>query len=662
MSHKVTLGGARLGAGKKREIELHGYERSTHDLSYVMRTTQAPGTLIPIMSELALPGDTFDIDLNVEIMTHPTTGPLFGSFKSQTDVFVIPIRLYQGLLHNDKFNIGLNMASVKLPQLNFTAMWKNWTNGNGYQPDVSQTDPSSILAYLDMMGAGQTPDGTDGEVNRWFNAVPYIGYYDIYGRYYANKQEGIGVIINTQVPALVQTANALRTTTGLLIVKEPTAPVSVKLERSTAINIEYTAGAARPMPEQIVVLTNKGNIAFTDLFEKIEDINATTIKGSGIKLNTSELYARQWRYIDATDVFVKEPQLITFPLSNIDKMRESILGADTSTQPIVLQGADIAPFGNALAKNGTFYSKMTSQAGLAVKTYQSDLFNNWIKTESISGPGGINDLTKISTSGGSFTLDTLNIANKVYEMLTRVAMSGGSYRDYLQATYGHSQARWANSPVYVGGLSKEVVFQEVISNSDTTENPLGTLAGRGVMSSKHKGGRIHISIDEPSYIMAITSLTPRIDYSQGNKWDTNLKTMDDLHKPALDQIGFQDLITDQMAWWDTVVNAGTGNTGVTFKSAGKVPAWSNYMTNVNKTRGNFAKGMSESFMTLNRRYEAANVNGQIKGIKDLTTYIDPVKYNNIFAETSRDAQNFWTQIGVGIKARRKMSYKVMPNL
>ena len=27
--------------------------------------------------------------------------------------------------------------------------------------------------------------------------------------------------------------------------------------------------------------------------------------------------------------------------------------------------------------------------------------------------------------------------------------------------------------------------------------------------------------------------------------------MGDLHKPALDQIGFQELITEQMAWWNT---------------------------------------------------------------------------------------------------------------
>jgi hypothetical protein len=46
--------------------------------------------------------------------------------------------------------------------------------------------------------------------------------------------------------------------------------------------------------------------------------------------------------------------------------------------------------------------------------------------------------------------------------------------------------------------------------------------------------------DEPGYIFCITSLTPRVDYFQGNEWDLYLNTMDDLHKPQLDGIGFQD--------------------------------------------------------------------------------------------------------------------------
>ena len=135
--------------------------------------------------------------------------------------------------------------------------------------------------------------------------------------------------------------------------------------------------------------------------------------------------------------------------------------------------------------------------------------------------------------------------------------------------------------LFVGGMSQELTFQEVISSAGSEAQPLGTLAGRGKMSiNQKKGGKIIIKVNEPSYIIGLISITPRIDYSQGNDFDMNLISMNDLHKPALDAIGYQDLITDQMAWWDTVVN--TTGTGTVFKSAGKQPAWINYMTSVNK--------------------------------------------------------------------------------
>ena len=159
---------------------------------------------------------------------------------------------------------------------------------------------------------------------------------------------------------------------------------------------------------------------------------------------------------------------------------------------------------------------------------------------------------------------------------------------------------------------------------------------------------------EPSYIMIIASLTPHIDYSQGNAWHTGLRTLDDLHKPNLDQIGFQDLITERMAWWSTEWDG----TKWVQKSAGKQPAWMNYMTDVNEVYGDFAIPSNSQFMVLTRSYERATS----KDIKDLTTYIDPSKFNGIFAQTSLDAQNFWGQFGIKVYSERVMSGKIMPNL
>lgn len=92
---------------------------------------------------------------------------------------------------------------------------------------------------------------------------------------------------------------------------------------------------------------------------------------------------------------------------------------------------------------------------------------------------------------------------------------------------------------------------------------------------------------------------------------------------------------------------------------GKTPAWMDYMTAVNETHGDFAEKYKALWMTLNRQYEHGNTGA---GIEDLTTYIDPKKYNYVFADQSLDAQNFWVQVGQKIIVRRVMSAKILPNL
>ena len=112
---KVNIGKNTLGDSNKMSISLMEYGRSTHNLSSAWRSPMGVGTLVPFMKLLGLPGDTFEIDLDTQIMTHPTIGPLFGNFKFQADVFTCPIRLYNAMLHNNTLNIGLDMSKVKFP-------------------------------------------------------------------------------------------------------------------------------------------------------------------------------------------------------------------------------------------------------------------------------------------------------------------------------------------------------------------------------------------------------------------------------------------------------------------------------------------------------------------------------------------------------------------
>lgn len=650
MTLKRTIGGDRVGSGAKMKVEMKTYERSTHDLGYIWRSTMAAGTLVPFLKQVALPGDTFDITLDASVLTHPTIGPLFGSAKVQLDAYLTPIRLYQAQLHNNKLGIGNDMSTVKLPQLYVERQKINTTD-----VDNAQMNPSALLSYLGMRGVGNTTLA-GGKIARYFNAVPLLAYWDIYKNYYANKEENIGAFLHTEPTPPASPLTEVKLDGTVIAVNTGTA--GKLIQPNSTVTVKYSSG---PPPDgTLIYLNNSASnwISLANLFETITyGIGQVTFSNPKTLYWTINFYT----VYGGSNSVQTLPKIQTFTLTNIDDMRESILQAVKQTTQFTLDHTSISPYGDILksTNTGQYASSLYSQEGLALKTYQSDLFNNWMRTE---WQTSITTRSAINTSGGSFTIDQLNLSKKVYDLLNRVAISGGTYEDWLETVWTHEGTRKSETPMYMGGLSKELIFQEVVSNSqsDGTQGaqPLGTLAGRGILGKKHKGGKVVIKVDEPSYIMGLISITPRLDYSQGNDWDTNLLTMDDFHKPALDQIGFQDLITEQMAYWTTTVSNADGNNFVK-KSAGKQPAWINYMTNVNKSLGNFAIKTNEMFMTFNRRYEA---NADFTDIKDLTTYIDPTKFNHIFAQTSIDAQNFWVQIAVDITARRKMSAKIMPNL
>ena len=129
---------------------------------------------------IGLPGDTFDIDIDTKVLTHPTVGPLFGSYKLQIDIFTAPIRLYNAMLHNNALNVGLDISKVKLPKLNYTGLYDNIKDSTHLT-----FSSSSILAYLGWRSSTATKEALK-TIN---NAVPILAYLDIFKNYYANKQE-----------------------------------------------------------------------------------------------------------------------------------------------------------------------------------------------------------------------------------------------------------------------------------------------------------------------------------------------------------------------------------------------------------------------------------------------------------------------------------------
>lgn len=703
---QVTIGGNRLGSGQKMQTSVNNYRRSTHNLSKKWKSSMQCGVLYPFYKKLVTRGDKFVIDTYVDMRTIPTVGPLFGSFKLQIDYFECPIRLYQALLHNNPTDMSLKMDKVMLPiiEIETHGIRENWE-------ESCKFNNSSLISYLGIKGMGK-PYIEDRLFTgvRAFQAVPILAYYDIFKVYYANKQEENAYVIsggtgtsklyeinldnNTYIAyGAGQTKRMVSTGRSQFLdywnkgIDEFLTFNHIPnnwLDISINYNTEGVETETDLLNMPVIMLVNNGTATIKGTWKDLQErTNGAQIEIAGqdktIKVHrnrTSEqpIVYSTWQFNNTnyviTDIcvpmtwevgFEDKLKLEEFQLNQLDEIRYNILSNHMEGVPYIINnaGANVIDVLTNVDNNGKTLN-IYPLNGLVIKTYQNDIFNNWLNTEWIEGIGGLAELTNVSVDeNGKFSMDALNFAQKMYNMLNRIiAGTDGTYEGYLDAAYEKTFKRSYETPIWIGGFSREVVFDEIVQNAPGAdgESPLGTLGGRGRLAD---GGNGHFTVNiyEPGYIIGIVSLTPRINYAQGNDWDmTDVWSIDDIHKPGLDGIGYQDLLGERMAWFDAHEN----NLGEWERTKiGKLPSWLEYMTDVDSVHGDFATpGEDGGYMALTRNYEM-DENGYIK---DATTYIDPKKYNYVFAYSELDAQNFWVEIVSNIKARRLMSGRIIPHV
>lgn len=656
-----TLGKNTLGDNNKMKVAIRDYDMSTHDISTVFRSTIGVGMLVPFCKILCQKGDIIDLNLINKTLSQPTLGPLFGSFKLQHFMFFGGFRLYNSWLHNNRTGIGMKMSDIKLPMM--VAETKGTTTS-------AKTNISSSALYKYLGWTKSRREGTSATGGVYKNGVPLLLYLDMFKNFFANTQEDKFYMISNvgSEPTIkasfggAPSADYKLPKTGLNVTLKNTdtvaiiTPSSVKDYKDAwssivfAIQENKTGSGTQVTADKLTTDATKATITLNSLNTLYP--SGGTLKG--ILLNSTAAFG----------AFLKQ-----YKLEILDQIRDVILHRK-GNETLVLTGSQLGEGQNGSAELATFIDDLKKSqeeklGGMLLKTYDSDIFNNWVKTDWIDGAGGITEITSIdiTANDGKLTMDALNLQQKVYNMLNRIAVSGGTYRDWLETVYtaGKYLDR-PETPVFIGGMTQYIEFDEVISKSATEtvygSQPLGDIIAIGRGGKPMNSGHIHYQCEEPGYIMGLMAITPMIDYSQGNDFDLNLQTMDDLHKPALDGIGYQDLIQEQMVGETSVYKNHAIIASMEHLAANKTVAWIDYMTNYNRTYGGFAAGEALDFMVLNRRYEVNNLNQ----IDDLTTYIDPQKYIEIFADTDLTSQNFWVQTVVQATRRGNYSAKQIPFL
>lgn len=654
-----TLGKNTLGDNNKMKVAMRDYDMSTHDISTIFRSSLGVGMLVPFCKILCQKGDIIDINLINKTLSQPTLGPLFGSFKMQHFMFFGGFRLYNSWLHNNRTGIGMKMSDIKIP------MMKAETSGTATDAKTN-ISASALYKYLGWSNSRRT--GASANTGVLKNGVPLLMYLDIFKNFFANTQEnkfymlkGAGAV-SLNIQKTYQDSN-----NGLYTIGKNTNSVHI------ATTTKITAGVILADYKdfwhsiKVTIMESDGG-----LYYKTLDQLTTNAANSEITLNNvnASPYATILQFFTTKETanFIKT-ELGQYDLKVLDQIRDVILHKK-GNETLIITSSSVGESENGSTELSKFIddlikSQSNKLGGMMLKTYDSDIFNNWVKTDWIDGVGGITEITSIdiTANDGKLTMDALNLQQKVYNMLNRIAVAGGTYRDWLETVYtaGKYLDR-PETPVFIGGMTQYIEFDEVISKSATEtaygSQPLGDIAAIGRGGKPLNNGHIHYQCEEPGYIMGLMAITPIIDYSQGNDFDLNLQTIDDLHKPALDGIGYQDLIQEQMVGITSKYDGGATIDKMKHLAANKTVAWIDYMTNYNRTFGDFAAGEALDFMVLNRRYEVGDNNT----IKDLTTYIDPQKYIEIFADTSIDSQNFWVQTVVQATRRGNYSAKQIPFL
>lgn len=656
MSITRTLGKNTLGDNNKMKVAMRDYDMSTHDISTVFRSSVGVGMLVPFCKILCQKGDIIDLDLINKTLSQPTLGPLFGSFKLQHFLFFGGFRLYNSWLHNNRTGIGMKMSDIKLPMM--------MANTEGTSTE-SSTNISASALYKYLGWSKSRRIGTSATSGVYKNGVPLLLYLDIFKNYFANTQENKFYMLKGAGSATLNISGSYNSTDDGDY-KIGTNQNSVHFTKATKIKTTITTDDYQRFWDSITirVLLSNGSFQTTNLGRLTTNALTNTITLNAVP---ADPYATilQFQTTQATASFIRT-ELGQYDLKVLDEIRDVILHKK-GNETLIISGGTMGADQNGSSELSTFIkslidSQSNKLGGMMLKTYDSDIFNNWIKKEWVEGTGSITDRTTIDVSDGQLTMDMLNLQQKVYNMLNRIAVSGGTYKDWLETVYTAGKyLERPETPVFIGGMTQYIEFDEVISKSATEtaygSQPLGDIAAIGRGGKPVNSGHIHYQCEEPGYIMGLMTITPMIDYSQGNDFDLNLQTIDDIHKPALDGIGYQDLIQEQMVGETSVYSNGPAINNLNHMTANKTLAWIDYMTNYNRTFGDFAAGEALDFMVLNRRYEVKN-----SKIRDLTTYIDPQKYIEIFADTAIDSQNFWVQTVVNATRRGNYSAKQIPFL
>jgi hypothetical protein len=235
---------------------------------------------------------------------------------------------------------------------------------------------------------------------------------------------------------------------------------------------------------------------------------------------------------------------------------------------------------------------------------------------------------------GSTTIKDLRRAYALQRYLERLAIGGTRMIEWVRSVFGvKSSDKRFQRPELIVRTKSPVVISEVLNTSGTDTAPQGNMSGHGLGLSAGSWGSIFI--EEPGYILGLTSVLPETYYYQGVPRHYLKFEPEDHFLPQFEHIGEQAVVQDEIyAFQDS------GDT----TEFGFLPRYSEYKFENNAVTGDFQSSLL--FWTEARKFDDSPV---LDG-----AFVKSDPSGRVFA-VEEETDQIWFNVVNHIKAVRPMS-------
>ncbi|UPW40819.1 major capsid protein [Sigmofec virus UA08Rod_6706] len=593
-----------------RQIKRQRLPRTGFDLSFNNKLTCGMGTLIPILIQDVVPGDTFKVNSSIFMRMAPMIAPMMTRVRIYTHYFFVPKRLLW--THWKDFITGQPQDESRINAL------ESEESGEYIPPEYPYYVIDTEKRADDVFSARSLCDylgfpvfDADNRADFWsdsgypeikIDALPIKAYNLIWNEFYRDQ--------SLQKPLHLRLA-----TDGLQDVSDDDLKYIFSLKRRAWKKDYFTSALPFAQAGPDVELPMSGNASIKGTgFQRLNQ----TSQGDGITAFWNKSGSHNDRAVFQNSRYIQNQNQVIDP--------PYILGDVKSSH----------------ARSTYGVSDTNNEDGQVYQDLPVDSNGNYI--HGIDVQNMAHKLQVDLSNVNSATINELRRAFAAQRFLEAEARGGSRYIEELYSIFGvKSSDATLQRPQYLGGGAQDIVVSDVLQTSATVPNQSPQANQAGVGASLGRSHSFNRNFEEHGYIIGLMSILPDASYMQGfPKMFTKFDRLDH-YWPQFAHLGEQEIKESELFF---VGQDFTDQDGAVLDPVfGYTPRYAEYKFNLDQIHGDFRGSLS--FWHLARRFQdRPKLNG---------SFISANPSNRIFAvETDSFSDHFWFNIQHNIKAIRSM--------